>query len=85
MAVPVDTFRVRSKTVSSLPCQAKHLVISAVAQAEAVAAAAVVCRVLRHWLPGSGEDLRGSDTSFYLRYKAVDLCFSVLFKYCILR
>lgn len=37
-------------------------------------------------LPGSGgEDLRGFDTSFYLRYKAADLCFSVLFKYCILR
>lgn len=85
VTVPVAIFCVRSKAVSSLPSLAKHLLISTLPQWEAVAPAPAVCWMLRCCLPGSGEDLRGFDTSFYLQYKEADLCFSVVFKYCILR
>lgn len=48
VTVPVAVFCAYSKTVSSLPSQAKHLLISPVTQSEAVASAPVVCWMLRH-------------------------------------
>lgn len=82
---PIVIFCVPSETVSSLPSQAKDLQFQQLHRQRLWLLPPWSVGCCHTCLSGSDEDGWGFDTSFYSQYKTAELCFSVLFKYCILR